>query len=211
MFWVFLVVLGACLIWRLPINGWGSLIWFTGSVALFVIRHPHQTKTQDMVTAQRFNAGTEQLLLILVTLGMQVIPGVHLVTGLLEFADHAGGTVAPAIGFFALLTGLWLFWRSHVDLGRNWSVTLELRQYHGLITKGVYTHIRHPMYTAIFLISTAQLLLIANWIAGPAALIAFSLMCIFRIPQEERMMKEQFGDRYQQYMDRTRRFFPKVY
>jgi hypothetical protein len=34
-----------------------------------------------------------------------------------------------------LVIGLWLFYRSHADLGTNWSITLEVREQHRLITK----------------------------------------------------------------------------
>jgi protein-S-isoprenylcysteine O-methyltransferase Ste14 len=48
-----------------------------------------------------------------------------------------------------LVIGLWLFYRSHADLGTNWSITLEIREQHRLITQGVYRRIRHPMYSAL--------------------------------------------------------------
>ena len=46
---------------------------------------------------------------------------------------------------------LWLFWRAHVDLGLNWSITLEIRQDHELIVHNIYRRSRHPMYATIFL------------------------------------------------------------
>ncbi len=50
-----------------------------------------------------------------------------------------------------MVAALWLFWRSHADLGRNWSQAFELRKGHELITHGVYRVVRHPMYAAIWL------------------------------------------------------------
>ena len=49
--------------------------------------------------------------------------------------------------------GLWLFYRSHADLGTNWSITLEVREGHRLITQGVYRGVSHPMYSALALYS----------------------------------------------------------
>lgn len=51
--------------------------------------------------------------------------------------DSPGTT---AVLFFAV----WLLWRSHADLGRNWSPMLEIRQEQSLATQGVYRLIRHP-------------------------------------------------------------------
>jgi protein-S-isoprenylcysteine O-methyltransferase Ste14 len=49
--------------------------------------------------------------------------------------------------------------------------TLEVREQHALVTTGVYSRVRHPMYSAWAL---AQALLLPNWIAGPAGLIGFA-------------------------------------
>jgi len=45
-----------------------------------------------------------------------------------------------------------------------------MRKEHRLVTAGVYRHIRHPMYAAIFLWCLAQGLLLPNWLAGWSAL-----------------------------------------
>ena len=56
-----------------------------------------------------------------------------------------------------------MFRRSHKDLGRNWSISLEIREEHKLVTRGVYSLIRHPMYTAFLLMAVGQAFLISNW------------------------------------------------
>jgi protein-S-isoprenylcysteine O-methyltransferase Ste14 len=105
---------------------------------------------------------------------------------------------------------LWLFWRSHTDLGRNWSVTLEVRKGHQLVSNGVYRSIRHPMYASIWLTSVAQGLLLQNWLAGWPGLVTFGLMYFVRISREERMMCEVFGQQYRDYMRQTGRIFPQL-
>jgi protein-S-isoprenylcysteine O-methyltransferase Ste14 len=104
---------------------------------------------------------------------------------------------------------LWLFWRSHADLGQNWSVSLELRQGHQLVTQGVYRRIRHPMYASIWLWALAQGMLLENWLAGWSVVPAFAVMYLLRTPREEQMMCELFGDAYQDYMRQTGRLFPR--
>lgn len=109
-----------------------------------------------------------------------------------------------------MLVGLWLFWRSHVDLGLNWSPTLETRQGHEIVKHGVYSRIRHPMYSAIWLFSIAQGLLLNNWLAGWSVVVSFSIMYVLRTPQEEAMMIDHFGDSYNEYMTETGRLFPRI-
>lgn len=109
-----------------------------------------------------------------------------------------------------MICALWLFWRSHTDLGLNWSQTLELRENHQLIKEGVYRSIRHPMYASIWLWCLAQGLMLENWLAGWYAGVAFALMYIVRTPREERMMCEKFGDDYRNYMRHTGRLLPRL-
>ena len=108
-----------------------------------------------------------------------------------------------------MCVALWLFWRSHADLGTNWSASLELRESHALITHGVYSRVRHPMYTAIFTWSTAQGLLLDNWLAGWSALATFVPMFLLRTPREERMMRQRFGEDYEEYVRRTGKLLPR--
>jgi protein-S-isoprenylcysteine O-methyltransferase Ste14 len=104
-----------------------------------------------------------------------------------------------------------LFYRVHRELGRSWSVTLEIRDQHALVTHGLYKHVRHPMYTAFWMWALAQLLLLPNWIAGAAGLVGFGILYFCRIGPEEQLMLDVFGDDYRAYMERTKKIIPRVY
>ncbi len=114
------------------------------------------------------------------------------------------------VGMIILAMAVWLFWRSHADLGRNWSPSLELREGHELVTEGVYRSVRHPMYASMWLWGVAQALLLQNWIAGWASLVMFMPLYLLRVPREERMMLDEFGEEYRAYMDRTGRVIPRL-
>ena len=109
-----------------------------------------------------------------------------------------------------MLAALWLFWRSHSDLGLNWSAFLQMRKDHQLIRQGVYRSIRHPMYASIFLFGIAQALLLQNWVAGLSAPVTFALLYFVRTPHEEKMMREWFGEEYQDYIRQTGRIIPRL-
>jgi len=53
-------------------------------------------------------------------------------------------------------------------------------------------------------------LLLGNWIAGWAFMVTFIPMYLVRVPQEEQMMLESFGEEYRQYMSRTGRMIPRI-
>jgi len=106
---------------------------------------------------------------------------------------------------------LWLLWRAHVDLGRNWSPSPEILETHSLVTEGVYRRIRHPMYAAHMLWGVAQALLLGNWIAGPALIATFVPLYLFRAPREEQMLADHFGGAYREHMKRTGRLVPRFW
>ena len=135
----------------------------------------------------------DRLLIALVGIAQIVLPLLFVWTPALDFANRAQPLACTAAGVVAMASGLWLFWRSHVDLGDNWSVTLEIDAKHPLVTRGVYRFVRHPMYTSFFVSGLGQALLLANGIAGPAALVAVAVLVVLRSPNEEAMMVEAFG------------------
>ena len=139
-----------------------------------------------------------------------LLPLLYIFTRWLSFANFALPTWIGWVGVVTFTFALWLLWRSHSDLGRNWRVTTEITEGHKLVTTGVFTYIRHPMYAAHFLWGIAQVLLIHNWIAGLASLIVMLPMYLLRVRREEKMMLEQFGEEYRLYMRQTGRIIPRL-
>ena len=210
---VFAVVglgLVGAVIWRWPVNGWGSLVWLASMVLLTVIRLPYAKRAKANAIDDKRSASIERLLLALVTIGGMFLPLVHLATGLLGFANYSLPDWAVIVGAAILVPAYWLFWLSHADLGRNWSVTTELRVDHDLVTSGVYKRIRHPMYAAIWLIFLVQPLLVHNWIAGFSGPLAFAVTYFIRVPYEEAMMRDRFGEAYDAYCARSGRLCPRL-
>jgi protein-S-isoprenylcysteine O-methyltransferase Ste14 len=153
----------------------------------------------------------ERILLFCSTMGLGIIPGIWVFTGFPKSANYPFSIVQLVLGALVFGFSLWLFRRTHKDLGKNWSVTLEIKDKHKLITGGVYRYVRHPMYSAFFLWALAQLILIPNWIAGPAGFIGFGILFAFRVGREEGMMLDTFGEEYRAYSARTARIVPGIF
>ena len=186
-----------------------NIVFLSGFIAFFGIRYIFARRTRgETKEVNRFDR-LEGLLLGVMFPPTLLLPLVYLFTPLLAFADYQLPPLVPWFGTAFMVLALWLFWRSHADLGQNWSVSLELRQGHQLVTRGVYRYIRHPMYAAIWLWGVAQGMLLANLLAGWLVLPAFAAMYFLRVSREEQMMCETFGDEYREYVHQTGRLVPR--
>ncbi len=113
--------------------------------------------------------------------------------------------IGIALGILALALFIW----THRNLRNYFTVMLRIMDGHQLIETGPYRWVRHPMYTAFYLLHIAAFLLTANWFIGITWILGLTLVIFFRIGREEKMMLEAFGDRYQEYIGRTGRFVPR--
>ncbi|MEQ1861538.1 MAG: protein-S-isoprenylcysteine O-methyltransferase [Chthoniobacteraceae bacterium] len=191
-------------------NPWfGKIAVLVCLLAYIVIRAPHGRRNAAVPIKEDRNGGLEIVLLTGAWIGSAILPLVWAVTGFPSHADFMLQPLPYALGLLLMVAGLWLFHRSHADLGTNWSVTLQTREDHRLITEGIYRRIRHPMYSAMFLLGIAHLLFVPNWIVAPAYLLSFGLLYLFRVAHEERLMLDRFGAEYEAYVQRTGRLLPR--
>jgi isoprenylcysteine carboxyl methyltransferase (ICMT) family protein YpbQ len=205
-----IIVVTFSILLKAPTIAWPGAVWLVAFIVSFFIRLPfsQQVKTNRILLTKQ--DWLESVLLLSMFAGMMLLPGMYLLTEWLDFANYRLSEEFSAVGAVLQIPYLWMFWRSHVDLGKNWSPTLEIRDQHSLVTGGVYKYVRHPMYSAIWISVLSQPLLIHNWLAGWLVIPAFLLMCLTRIPKEERMMLQQFGQDYQTFIASRGRFLPKV-
>lgn len=166
---------------------------------------------EEKAVKEEKDAGRERFLAGLLWGSMVLVPFFALALPGLDFAYYDGLPGQIIAGVVVGVIATYAFWCSHRDLGKNWSAHLEVREEHVLVTNGIYGRVRHPMYTAIFLICVAQTLILTNWIAGPLALIAFTLLYLTRIGPEEEMMRGQFGEKWDAYANKTPRLIPRIW
>jgi protein-S-isoprenylcysteine O-methyltransferase Ste14 len=143
-----------------------NIVFVIGFVIYIVTRGRFASLTKDNESMERRMGLQEMVLLPAMLITSLLFPVIYLFTPLFSFANYELPDWIHCCGLAIMVAGLWLFWRSHADLGFNWSATLELRKSHAIIKHGVYRRIRHPMYAAIWLFSIAQASLLDNWLAG---------------------------------------------
>ena len=187
-----------------------TVIYFLALIIEIIIRVPLDRKRKQEKMSERRVTSQEQMLLGLLTLGGFIVPLIYAATNWLDFANYTLPAWAGWLGVVLTAAALFVFWRAHADLGLNWSPSLEIREKHELITRGIYGVIRHPMYASQWLLVIAQPLLLQNWIAGFLNFLVFIPFYLLRVKAEEQMMLDSFGMQYQEYMKNTGRVLPKI-
>ena len=105
------------------------------SIAMVVIRAPHGQRSRGVPVAKSRKGPVEVVLLTLAMVSF-FVPLIWIATPLLAFADFPLRPAPLVAGTLCLVLGLWLFHRSHADLGTNWSVTLQVRRRIGSSPRG---------------------------------------------------------------------------
>ena len=187
-----------------------TAIYFLSLIIEMIIRAPLNKQRKAETMSERRVTSQEKTLLGLLSLGGLVAPLIYGFTNWLNFANYTLPTWAGWLGVLITAGAVFVFWRAHADLGINWSPTLEIREKHELITRGIYGVIRHPMYASQWLLSIATPLLLQNWIAGFLNLLVFIPFYLLRVKAEEQMMLDSFGTQYQEYIKNTGRVLPKL-
>ena len=186
-----------------------KIVYGIGFILIFIIRLPYWWLARSTPVVVDRKTVRERILLAQLSVGVGVLPLVYIFTPWLNFANYQLPSWAGWAGAAIFAAGLWVLWRAHAALGRYWSDSVQLRQGHQLVTSGIYQHIRHPIYTFGWLLGIAQALVLWNWVVAAAGLASFALIYFLRVPREEHMMLDQFGEAYRAYMNRTGRIVPR--
>jgi len=188
-----------------------KIIFIIGwAVYMFGIYTPNMRRYRKQQVNVTHTRPLDIVLDMLTFLGWQVIPLVFAFSPRLTLGSFALPVWCGWLGTALFVFSIWLFGRAYADLGKSWSPKIDITEKQKLVTDGVYTHIRHPVYAAMWLWAIAQPLLMENWIAGFALAVCFLPLYLIRVPREENMMLENFGEQYQVYMQRTGRILPRL-
>lgn len=154
---------------------------------------------------------SERLVLLSIALGIWVMPLIFIFTDWLRAFDYDLALEVAVFGVILFIAGLWLRFRAQKDLKDNWSPSLLIWDNHQLVTEGIYRWIRHPLYSSLWIWGICQPLLLHNWLAGWAGIMAVAMVYFVRRPREEAMMETHFGDQYRHYRRTTGSIFPKIH
>ena len=180
------------------------------AIAFAAVRARYTLKLRDAQAALVKDSTADQILVLgIIPFGTMVIPAIWVLSPFFDFADYQRPAWIGVCGFVTTAAGTALFWRTHAELGRGFSGLLQIMEGTRLVTTGLYARVRHPMYGAIALYAFGQLLLIPNWVAGPSNLIVAVFIYRIRVPREEALLEQVFGDNFKRYKAATGVIIPK--
>ncbi|HED16355.1 MAG TPA: isoprenylcysteine carboxylmethyltransferase family protein [Gammaproteobacteria bacterium] len=116
---------------------------------------------------------------------------------------ETGMLLSMLLGYAFLIVGIGLF-------VQGWRALHHARQQNRLVTTGLYSLIRHPQYTGLFIGLFGEG--VVHWptlfSVGLFPIIVLAYVLLAR--SEEKRVIEQFGDEYRSYQQQVPMFFPRA-
>jgi protein-S-isoprenylcysteine O-methyltransferase Ste14 len=197
-----------------------SFVFLVGWFAVLVMLGFFSRKRRDLGSAKASNQS--DFVLLYHVWGVLIFPfplvfflvGVimpSLVYGTILNLSFQGGEYLQVLSLPLLLLGIVLnAWSARV-LGQFMDTHIQVLQKHELVTRGPYSHIRHPAYTSAIIGFLANTLLYLNIIMVIAFLAVLAIAYKRAVLEEELLASEDgFGQAYRDYMKKTGRFLPRL-
>jgi protein-S-isoprenylcysteine O-methyltransferase Ste14 len=109
-------------------------------------------------------------------------------------------------GVLFCLAGVVLLWWTLVSFGKSFRVGIDTSHPDRLVTSGVFSYSRNPIYVAFGVVLLGQFLVFPNWI-----LLVYMAAAVWlfnrQILREEEFLKGHYGQEYSDYCSRVRRYF----
>lgn len=118
-------------------------------------------------------------------------PGAAVVTGTISIV---AGAVLRRYCFYAL--------------GASFTGVVTVKRDQQIIESGLYRYVRHPSYTAAFMMFIGLGLALGSWISVAILFVAHCYLYGRRVVVEEKALVDTLGAPYTEYMVRTKRFIP---
>lgn len=119
--------------------------------------------------------------------------------------------LSAAVAIVAAIGSVVLIMAAVKTLGKEWSITARMVENHKLATEGPYARVRHPIYTGMLGMLLATGLAISHWIALVAAIVIFAIGTLIRVRIEERLLRETFGQRFEEYARHVPALLPGIF
>ncbi|MHA1794357.1 MAG: methyltransferase family protein [Promethearchaeota archaeon] len=112
--------------------------------------------------------------------------------------------VNSLVGFLFLIPGILLWITSVREISK-------FTQSEELVKDGIYSRVRHPLYSAIILLVIPAIIIFMKFILGLVIPLLMILTFNFSIKKEETALVDKYGDEYREYMKKVKKLVPGIY
>jgi protein-S-isoprenylcysteine O-methyltransferase Ste14 len=123
-----------------------------------------------------------------------------------QAGEIAVAVVAVLLAYSSALLSL----RAVQTLGKQWTYQARVLKDHDLITQGPYSIVRNPIYLGMFGMLLSTGLVFSHWWLALIAIVFFLVGNRIRIRSEEKLLRETFGKKFDDYAARVPAFIPFV-
>jgi protein-S-isoprenylcysteine O-methyltransferase Ste14 len=214
-----LFIAGLILFVGLPITGWGwnDLPGFLGNplricycvtaavFQFFAVRTApvKKEKTKQLIQSQRL------AIVLLQVLGIAMLLTAPW-TDRHGFGLMGGSNLVRCAGLTLYSFGMAIVIMAEIWLGRFFSVQVELKEGHQLVTEGPYQYVRHPRYAGLMLFHLGYALVFLSLPALVCALL-MAWVLLWRIQDEERLLQGEFKEKWEAYKKTSHKLVPYLY
>lgn len=177
------------------------ILWFLSEVGLNILLRSKMPDSQE--------TDKNSIRIIWITIILSVTAGVF--AAIKTNIPLVETNLLKYIGLILIIAGVVVRFTAIRTLGKFFTVNLAIDSEHRLIDTGLYKYIRHPSYTGSLLSFLGLAVYFNNWICLPVILVPIITVFIFRINIEEKLLIQQPGLNYSEYIKRTKRLIPFVY
>lgn len=175
------------------------LVWFISEIFINISRRSGNKNGQDK--------GTKRFIWITIAIANSL--GVIFAKTL--YFPVGSSIIIPYSGLIVIVLGMIFRFIAIWTLGRFFTVDVTIRENHKLKRDGLYNILRHPSYSGSVLSFIGFGLSLNNWLSLFIVSVSVTMAMLRRINVEEKLLTDQFGTEYKDYIKHTYRLIPWVY
>ena len=185
----------------------------TISISLFIGRYIYwiveQKRSEKILPKIKRSLSWYELTSKYVYIAIQVLIVLQLLG--LPLYQLPNNSIFQLVGFVLLIIGVGIDIFARKEIGNNWTSGEEyqIKENQKLITTGIYKYIRHPIYTGFALSFIGAEMVAGSWLF--VAFFAYFISSYVQGKREEKILLGHFGEKYKDYMKKTKMLIPWIW
>ena len=170
-----------------------------------------RTGSSGFILPRRGAPPAERIASVLFVLGLVLLIGAPIadLAGLGRLSAFTGAAAAVA-GVILAVAGIALTVLAQFAMGDSWRIGVDTSEQTLLVTGGIFSRVRNPIFTAMVIATVGLVLLVPNALSVLALIVVVvGLQMQVRVVEEPYLLGVH-GDAYRRYLSTTGRFLPGI-